>query len=480
MRTAKPGRNKTPQAGLLSRGVACRLVYSLLTANGAVQAELDTALGKHSLSDEDKALCTELVYGSLRWYLRLKWYAARLLRAPESLPPAMHTILVVALYELFFTRVPAYATVNTYVALVRKNFDQTLARVANGVLRASTTGEFFGEALYTAIEDKAEREACQYALPSWITALWLQEYGTEAAHALMEASMTAPPVGVRLAPVEGNAELFASLAPLAISQKELSQPCREEGRTLAFSGPLPPFALEALAAGRATRQAAASQDVLMALQPRHWPGPVWDACAGRGGKTVALLEMGIPVALASDIAAGRLRGLTSQVASFGAKAPSVARLSADSATLDDVRQLCPTLWAGLAKEQNTAPGITSGSEIVQETGVFGTVLVDAPCSGLGTLARRPEIRLRRTPADAEALSGLQGRMLQNLASFVRPGGLLVYITCTVNPSENEEQVQNFLRHTPGFILEETYHTPHASLLREFFFAACLRRSNTPA
>ena len=457
----------------MPRATACHLVYSLLTTNGAVQAELDTALERRVLSDGDKALCTELVYGSLRWYLRLKWYANRLLRAPESLPPAMHTILVVALYELFFTRVPAYATVNTYVALVRKNFGQTLARVANGVLRASSAGDFFDNALYATIEDQTERVACQYALPPWIAALWAQRYGPEAAHTLMEASVTAPPVGLRLVPAppdplaQGHDVLFASLAPLAISQNELSQPCREEGRTLAFSGPLPQAAAEALAAGRATRQAAASQDALMALQPRHWPGPVWDACAGRGGKTLALLEMGVPVTLASDIAPGRLRGLASSLNPYGEKAPAVARLAADTVTLHDLIHACPAMQAGMAN----APE----AEMSGDTGCFGTILVDAPCSGLGTLARRPEIRLRRTPADVLALASLQGRILQNLATFVRQGGLLVYITCTVNPAENEEQVDTFLRHAPAFVLEETYRTPSTSQMGEFFFAASFRK-----
>ena len=459
----------------MPRATACRLVYSLLTANGAVQAELDTAFGRGILADADKALCTELVYGSLRWHLRLKWYAGRLLRAPESLPPAMHSILVVALYELFFTRVPAYATVNTYVALVRKNFGQTLARVANGVLRASSAGDFFDDAQYGSIADHTERMACQYALPPWVVALWVQAYGLETAQALMEASVMAPPVGLRLVPVQGQGALFASLAPLAISQNELSQPCREEGRTLAFSGPLPQAAVEALATGRATRQAAASQDALMALQPRHWPGPVWDACAGRGGKTLALLEMGVPVTLASDIAPGRLRGLASSLSPYGEKAPAVARLAADTVTLRDLLHACPAMQAGMTHARQTTSGTGPETGMGGEVGGFGTILVDAPCSGLGTLARRPEIRLRRTPADALALASLQGRILQNLATFVRPGGLLVYITCTVNPAENEEQVDAFLGHVPEFVLEETYRTPSTSQLGEFFFAVRFRK-----
>ena len=454
MPKAEPA-SKSP-AGVAPRATACRLVHSLLTGNGAVQAELDSALGRRTLSEPDKALCTELVYGSLRWYLRLSWYADRLLRAPENLPPDMRTLLVVALYELFFTRVPAYATVNTYVSLARKRYGPVLARVANGVLRSGKAGIFFDDAQYESIIEPMARLACQYALPPWIASLWAQEYGPEAARPLLEASLEAPPVGLRLAPHQEG--LFAALAPLAIDQTALSPPCREEGRTLAFAGALPAQAVEALAGGKATRQAAASQDVLMALRPGLWPGPVWDACAGRGGKTLALLEMGVPVTLASDIATGRLKGLATALVPFGGRAPTVAKLAADTVTINDIQEYC----------KGTGPaGDQSG---------FGTILVDAPCSGLGTLARRPEIRLRRTPEDVATLAGLQGRILRNLAGLLRQGGLLVYITCTVHPAENQEQVQSFLVSQPHFVLEQSFQTPFASPLREFFFAAVFRKT----
>jgi 16S rRNA (cytosine967-C5)-methyltransferase len=108
-------------------------------------------------------------------------------------------------------------------------------------------------------------------------------------------------------------------------------------------------------------------------------------------------------------------------------------------------------------------------------GQFGTILVDAPCSGLGTLARRPEIRLRRTPEDCEALAVLQKNILDAVWERLLPGGLLVYVTCTMNKAENQSQTAAFLERHSGAALEAEFETPAGSPLGEFFYSAKIRK-----
>ena len=103
-----------------------------------------------------------------------------------------------------------------------------------------------------------------------------------------------------------------------------------------------------------------------------------------------------------------------------------------------------------------------------------TILVDAPCSGLGVLSRRPDAKLKRTPADLARLADVQARILDNAATNLRPGGALAYVTCTLNPAENEEQVRRFLARSPSLHLEQEFQTPPTANLGEFFYAALMR------
>lgn len=463
----KPGNRPAEFIKNDPRLVACAVVQQVLRGNAGTQAALDTAFSKQELALNDKALCTQLVYGSLRQYLRLQWFLRNLFAKPDTLPPEMLTCLSVAAYELFFTRVPAYATINSYVNIIRQRFGQHLSPVANGVLRNCDRQRhsfFAAETYEKAFLNPAERIACLYSMPQWIVDLWLAHYGSQATAEFLEASANAAPSALRLHKSDPRHHiLFQLLSPMSLAlEPHVSPLCLQEQTTLAFNGPLPPEAQDILLARQASQQSAASQEVLYAIEPTTWPGPIWDACAGRGGKTLALLELGLPVTLASDISSSRLKGLQAEIATLVASASAAPelealthKLSADTVTPADLEFLPPS---------HRTP-----------SGQFGTILVDAPCSGLGTLARHPEIRLRRTAKDLATLEALQAKILSNLAMFVVPGGLMIYITCTLNPAENEQQVSQFLRVHPEFTLESQFQTPSASPLKEFFWAARLRK-----
>lgn len=211
---------------------------------------------------------------------------------------------------------------------------------------------------------------------------------------------------------------------------------------LSFAGSVPWLLREPLRDGRAVRQSAASYEALFAFDPSSWQGPVWDACAGRGGKTLALLEAGVEVALASDLAARRLGALPEELHKqrlAGIIRPPCLRVG--SAT--DIPGLFTKDAAfSLAGNSVEIPDSLSAHTCPDR---FRTVLVDAPCSGLGTLARHPEIRLRRTLDDCASLVEIQRNILNAVWGALLPGGLMVYLTCTRNKTENQEQTAAFLR-----------------------------------
>jgi 16S rRNA (cytosine967-C5)-methyltransferase len=392
----------------------------------------------------DNRLCTEITYGTLRWYLRLKEFSERFLSRPDKLPDEMRLTLITALYEMAFLRVPHHGPVSWAVKHVGNRFGKGLSGVANGALRSMQRGlkDFHSPDL---------PPATRHAMPEWLIELWMTSYGEAATLALLEASQSVPPSGLRLNRAKPGWEKERDSL-----LRENADSARPVGSSaLAFHAPLPWQARELIKEGRASRQSAASYEALEAFSPALWPQPVWDCCAGRGGKTLALLEQGISVALASDPSAHRLDSLGKEYARLGLSTPP-----------------CPTVLAVAADavDENSAAALQS-----RLPDSFGAILVDAPCSGLGTLARRPEIRLRRTPEDLDTLAATQRRILKAVWPGLRSGGLLIYLTCTLNPAENQDQIAAFTATHPDAIHNGEFHTPFDSPLREFFYGAMLKK-----
>lgn len=375
-----------------------------------VQQAVDAAIRRPPrLGPADAALLTELIYGSLRRDLRLRWLLHRYLRQPDKLPPAVRTILLVASYELLhLDRVPAHATVNWAVQAVRDNLGSGLAHLVNAVLRRITRlGEAPREDAWYAAQmtDSVERLAIVCSIPAWIVRLWLESCGPETTEALARAAGRTPWPAARINMARPGWETLRD----ALLQGE--------AQSVGSAGILfPPgrvfHDLSRLANdGALSWQGAGSQRLLHRLQADAWDGPVWDACAGRGGKTCALLEMGRDVRLASDPHLARLQGLRQELDRLGLPHP-------------ELRQ-------GQAQELD--PGF-----------IPRTVLLDVPCSGLGALARRPDTRLRQSLDQTKELAAGQQAIIDAAWGHLAPGGRLAYLTCTVNPAENEHQTARLL------------------------------------
>lgn len=425
-----------------ARAAALSCLASVLRKGIDLQEALDTVLRAGKFDPRDTALATELAYGVLRHKARLDWLLRRHLREPAKLPGAMFQVLETACYEmLFLQRVPVYATVDWAVEHCKQAFGQGRSGLANAVLRKIADPEELRlsldpERCRACFSDHTEFLATWYAAPRWLVELWQNGYGPERTIALLEASLAVPPLGLRLRPGQNPDELLPLLgADVSVTAAQ--------GAALAVRGTNAAKVREQEQAGLLSRQSFAAQQALLALGPATWPEPVWDGCAGRGGKTCQLLELGKQELLASDPHAKRLDGLRGELQRLNLPPVPLHCRGADDPDFNPYAR---------------------------------TILLDAPCSGLGVLARRPDAKWRRRPRDLKDLVKLQRRILHRACELLPQNGLLAYMTCTANPAENEGQIAKLLAARPEMRLESSWETPDIAVLGEYFYAALLRKS----
>lgn len=390
---------RPPTARTVAADVVVRVVRDGAFAAAALDVALDRAV---QLDARDRGLATELVYGTLRLH---RWLEGRLGRHAKrglgGLDPLVRAHLVVAAYQvLVLTRVPAFAAVSEAVSAVRAQRGERVGGFVNAVLRKIAAEPRPGEA-------ELARAALESADPSLAAAI-VRAIGEEGALRLLGAHAEPPPLGIR---VEREAERDTWLERLRAARPDARfELGRASPRAVLARGAGRLTDLPGFAEGAWTPQEEGSQIVALALGAR--PGEVvLDACAGRGNKT-SLLARAVAPGGAVDAADLHPRKLE--------------QLEGDLARL------------GLAPRSTFAVDWSAGSGGV--VGPYDRVLVDAPCSGTGTLRRRPEILLRRVEGDLPRLAGLQREILARAAALLRPGGRLVYAVCSVLVEEAEEVV----------------------------------------
>src|SRR4029077_17110175 len=359
---------------------------------------LDQTLKAKSLSSPDRALLTELTYGTLRWRGRLDAHLAPLLRRPlEKTDPFLKNLLRLSLYQfIFLDRIPDYAAVNEAVELTKSRAGGKAGGFVNGVLR-----NFLREAKQVAKPDLKESPinavAEYWSHPNWLVEKWLRYFSTTETEALLQANNQEAPLGLRTNLRHGTREGLLDLFQSRNIQASPA-PWSPQGITVQSKGlveNLPGFH-----EGNFQVQGEASQLVAYLLDPQ--PGErILDTCAAPGGKTTQIAELmdDRGVCVATDISAKGLKRLQE----------NAIRLR-----LESIR----TFQADLSK-----PLSRSLSQ------PFDRILIDAPCSGFGTLRSHPEIKWNRGEADIKRLSELQEKILVNAASNLKPGGVLVYSTC---------------------------------------------------
>jgi 16S rRNA (cytosine967-C5)-methyltransferase len=418
--------NKARVSGADGRGrcreLAAEILAKVEKRNAYADILLDKSLKGPSLTVRDRALLTQLVYGALRWKGRVDWLLGRSLRRPlAGMNPYLRNILRLTLYQiLFLDKVPDYAAVNEGVELGKKYGGKKAGGLVNAVVRKVLKEK--GEGYYPdPQEDLVSYLSVFWSHPDWLVKRWLGYFGREETEALLKADNDESPLVLRVNRLKGEREvLIQSLRGMGFdAEPTVWSPQGIQLRSASAVTQLPGFE-----EGLFQVQGEASQLVGYLLDPR--PGErVLDACAAPGGKTTHLAELMQDKGeiVATDVSTRGLEKLKQNVQRLG---------------LTSVRHFCVDVGQGL-----TGPLASP----------YDRILVDAPCSGLGTLRSHPEAKWQKSERDMERLIKLQKKILGQVCSRLKPGGVLVYATCTLTREENEGAVEDFLSRHQNFVLE---------------------------
>ncbi|MBR4858523.1 MAG: 16S rRNA (cytosine(967)-C(5))-methyltransferase RsmB [Clostridia bacterium] len=366
------------------------------------------------MDERDKAFVCNIVYGTLDRLILIDYNLGLYLNQPvKKLKPELHTILRMGTYQLLFMdKVPSRAAVNESVNLAKVNKSSFAASLVNAVLRRVSDN---GVRLPDGGEDDPAYLAVKYSCPQWIISLWIDAYGLENAVALAEKALEPAPIVIRVNTTKITPdELIWKLAEEGvIAEKSDIVP-----ETLIISNTGSVEELEAYKQGLFHAQDIASQLCCVALDAQNGE-TVFDLCSAPGGKTFTTAEKmnNTGVIRAFDIYQSRVELIRN-----GAK-----RLGLD----------------------NVYSYLSDAAIFNENYGMADRVLCDVPCSGLGIIRRKPEIRFKNQ-SEINCLPEIQYRILCNATKYLKPGGRLVYSTCTLNPKENSEICDKFLAEHPEF------------------------------
>jgi len=402
-----------------ARRIAADVLLRVATGGAFANLALDAALRQAGvLEPREAALATELTYGTLRWQLQLdRALAAHSDRALEELDEPVRVALRLGAFELLHhEKVPARAAVNEAVELAKELNAARASGFVNAVLRKLSETRAPPPPPLREV-DPVGHVAAVTAHPRWMVERWTRWLSASEAEALCAANQKPAPAVVRAR--RGKlAEAREALLRAGIESQP--GPFSPEALVLAAGAP-PALDLEGHEEGLFQAQDEAAQLVSVYCAPSP-DARVLDACAAPGGKACHLAELSASV-LAVDLHSRKAKMIAEAAARLGLT--NLTSLAADAAL--------------------PIPGAADQS--------FDLVLLDAPCSGLGTLRRHPEVKLRRTPEDVDRLASLQATLLASVQRYVKPGGLLVYAVCTLTQEECDEQVDRFLKSSSHFRLD---------------------------
>ncbi len=394
--------------GAHSRALAATLVAEVLGAGRSLAEALEGRLAA-DLDGRDRALVQEIAYGVLRDLPRLRAIAEGLLPRPlDDQDPLVGALLLVGLYQLEALRVPDHAAIGETVQAARLLSKTWASGLLNALLRR------FQRERVALTKDLDRRPDLVWGFPPWLIArlqaAWPAEW-----REILRASNERPPLCLRVNPRRTDRAAYAErLAAAGIT----ARPIPHAPQGLVLDRRLPPTELPGYAEGLFSVQDGAAQLAAPLLKAATGQR-LLDACAAPGGKTGHLLELGGPgLALtAVDREEGRIARVAENLARLG-------------------------LGAELMLGDASAPQGPWSERRYQR------ILLDVPCSATGVIRRHPDIKWLRRPTDIPPLVATQARMLRALWPLLEPGGMLLYVTCSLLPEENERQVQTFLADTP--------------------------------
>ncbi|HYQ86797.1 MAG TPA: 16S rRNA (cytosine(967)-C(5))-methyltransferase RsmB [Bacteroidota bacterium] len=412
------------------RGTAIKILNRIERTDSYLDKLLDVELRSTDLADLDKNLLAEIVHGVMRWQGRLDWVLNGFTHGNFSKSEVnVKNTLRVALYQiLFLTHVPHYAAVNEAVEFMKRIRGERSGNLVNGVLRNIIRS--LDAIHYPKDEDPAQYLSVYYSHPLWMVKRWVKRFEREELERMLAANNEIPTLTLRInklkiAPAEFLSILdngkFAyqgsSFIDYFIKMKSLSGISQMNIFQKGF------FSIQ--------DESAALPVLLLAPEPGD---RVIDMCAAPGGKTTFIAELmnNKGEILAVDKYESRL---------------NMVKLNCERLGIQNVR-----LHVGDATELNSVPA--------------ERVIVDVPCSGLGTLRKKPDIKWKREPEDIPKLAAQQLHLLERAAELVKPGGVLVYSTCTTEPEENIMQLKSFLERHPDYRLDDASKFVNKSVVTE--------------
>ena len=390
---------------------------------------LHQTIEKYKLDVKDRGLLTEITYGTLQHKLTLDYYLEPFIHGKVDL--WVRWLLRMSLYQMhYLSRIPAHAAVNEAVEIAKRRGHKGIASMVNGILRSILRE---GVRSTNDIKDPNERLAIETSHPQWLVDRWVESYGYEETAEMLRENNIQPVQTVRVNTTKATVEnVLTTLEREGVKavRSEVMPECvhlqtGQAARTAAFRH------------GLITIQDESSMLPANVLNPQ--PGmKVLDMCAAPGGKTTHMAE---------------------KMQNEG----SILAMDLHPKKLDLIEE--NTARLGLEIVQ-TAPvdGRKAASFLPKES--FDAVLVDAPCSGLGVMRRKPDIKYTKREEDLESLQTIQLAILDNAAQVLKPGGRLVYSTCTVDKQENEGTVKLFLDQHPEMESESLTNLPEKLLAKQ--------------
>ena len=424
-----------------ARRVAHEVLLRVLRDQAFADRALDAALDRSGMDERDRGLATELVYGTLRQQQRLDFYLGQLAERPlRKLHPAVLIALRLGAYQVLETRIPAPVAVNETVSLIRHSH-KFATGFTNALLRKLATLHERGELprLEDVYEDPIDQLAVSGSHPHWFLKRVVEEVGIDEARELVAANNRPPPLSIRVNRLRASREDVARA--LTDAGAEVDLPIHfPEGLLARGLGHVRNVA--AFNDGHFTVQDLAAQLIGELCGPA--PGSVvLDVCAAPGGKSTHLAELmdDEGTVLAVDIHPGRTRLIADAAARLGLKSVVTAAADASDRALlvEKLQQAAKTREVDLA-------------------------LVDAPCSGMGTLRRNPELRGRQE-STIPLMTRLQDSIMESVSGLIKPGGALVYSVCTITREEGVERIAAFLERHPEFVPDWPLHNHALDLFK---------------
>lgn len=402
----------------LAREAALKILYEINEKGAYSNIALNKYFSGHELTERDRAFVTELVYGAVKWKLTLdRMISACSSIRLEKLSPWIRNILRLGAYQLqYLTRVPPSAAVNESVKLARRYGHKASSGFVNAVLR-NIAGGGGKDVIPDKAVDPVGYLSVRYSYPKWIAGKFAELFGEKFTESLLEAGNQVPVLTVRANMLKITAdELIRELKTEGVD----ALPGKYVRGSVVIKGPVSVSGLEAFRKGLFQVQDEGSMLPALVLAPQ--PGEkVLDACSAPGGKATHMAQL------------MNNNGL-------------ITAMDIHEHKLKLIKDASDRLGTGIIHTELHDASLP----VPQHEGMYDRVLLDAPCSGLGIIRRKPDIKWARENRDIESITALQRRLINSVSKALKPGGVLVYSTCTLLPEENRCIIREFLDNNDEF------------------------------